>query len=56
MSLNLLTVLNVQRKQKKEKEKGKRKRKKRKSLPKKNKLSLLQKKHLRDPSIDVLQV
>jgi hypothetical protein len=46
----------VQRKEKKEKEKGKRKRKKRKSLPKKNKLSLLHKKHLLVPSIDVLQV
>jgi len=56
MSLNLLTVLNIERKQKKEKEKGKRKRKKRKSLPKKNKMSLLRKKHLHDPSIDVLQV
>jgi hypothetical protein len=56
MSLNLLTVLNVQRKEKKEKEKGKRKRKKRKSLPKKNKLSLLHKKHLLVPSIGVLQV
>jgi len=56
MSLNLLTVLNVQRKQKKEKEKGKRKRKKRKSLPKKNKLSLLLKEQLHVPSIGVLQV
>jgi len=46
----------VQRKEKKEKEKGKRKRKKRKSLPKKNKLSLLLKEQLHDPSIDVLQV
>jgi len=56
MTLNLLTVLNVQRKQKKEKEKGKRKRKKRKSLPKKNKLSSPLKGQLHVPSIDVLQV
>jgi hypothetical protein len=46
----------VQRKQNKQKQKGKTKRKKRKSLPKKNKLSLLLKEQLRDPSIDVLQV
>jgi hypothetical protein len=46
----------VQRKQKKQKQKGKTKRKKRKSLPKKNKLSLLLKEQLHDPSIDVLQV
>jgi hypothetical protein len=46
----------VQRKQNKQKQKGKTKRKKRKSLPKKNKLSLLLKEQLHDPSIDVLQV
>jgi hypothetical protein len=46
----------VQRKENKQKQKGKTKRKKRKSLPKKNKLSLLLKEQLRDPSIGVLQV
>ena len=56
MSLNLLTVLNIERKEKKEKEKGKRKRKKRKSLPKKNKPSLLLKEQLHDPSVDMSQV
>jgi hypothetical protein len=46
----------VQRKQNKQKQKGKTKRNKRKSSPKKNKVSLLQKKHLLVPSIGLLQV
>jgi hypothetical protein len=46
----------VQRKQNKQKQKGKTKRNKRKSSPKKNKVSLLLKEQLHDPSIDMLQV